>query len=54
MASIFCYYDLISAEVSDELINFKYKGSDASIIYSKIITHVCQWLNDTFTPVWVA
>jgi hypothetical protein len=54
MTSFFCYYDLISPEIQHELVNFKYKGSDASIIYSKVITHFCQWLNDTFTPAWVA
>ena len=39
---------------SNEIRNYKYKGSDASLIYKLFFSPVSQWLVDRWIPVWVA
>jgi len=39
---------------SSEIVNFKYKGTDASLLYKYFFSPVSEFFVDHCTPTWVA
>ena len=44
----------ISSEGEQNLLNYKYNGSDASLIYKYILSPLAQYCIDHIVPNWMA
>ena len=46
--------ELFDLDNSEEIINFKYQGSDNSIYYKYFMSPLCEYLVNNWIPEWVA
>ena len=46
--------EIFPASKADNLVSYKYQGSDASLLYNYVYSPIAQFIVDKLLPVWLA